>query len=183
MMQFETEHFPKLETPRLHLRQLSIEDSEAILFLRSDIRTTLYLDRDRMRTIEQAREQILFLNEGFTKFESITWGIELKSNSKLIGTIGYHRLDKPHYRAEMGYMLDPDYWRKGLMSEAIMSVIEFGFEKMQCHTLEAQVNPNNQASIQLLEKFNFVREAYFKENYLYNGRFLDSAVYTLHKLQ
>lgn len=179
MMQLDTSRFPVIETPRLILRELTLEDTDTILFLRSDIRTTQYLDRDRMRSIEEARAQIQFLNTSFLKFDSVTWGIELKSETKLIGTIGYHRLDKPHYRAEMGYMLDPFYWRQGYMSEALQAVINFGFNEMHCHTLEAQVNPNNDASIKILEKFNFVREAYFKENYLYNGKFLDSAVYTL----
>ena len=180
MLQFNSTEFPILETPRIILRPLTLEDAETILFLRSDIRTIQYLDRDPMRSVLEAREHIAFLNVGFLNSDCIIWGITLKTTGALIGTVAYHRLDKPHYRAEMGYMIHPDYWRKGFMSEVLKVVIEYGFQVMHCHTLEAQVNPNNVASIQILQKFNFVREAYFKENYLYNGQFLDSAVYTLH---
>lgn len=180
MLQIDTSTFPIRETNRLVLRPLTLDDAETILFLRSDWRTIQFLDRDPMRSIQEAREQIMQLNNGFLNSDCIIWGIELKASKALIGTIAYHRLDKPHYRAEMGYMLHPDYWRKGYMSEALKVVIDYGFNDMHCHTLEAQVNPHNEASIQILHKFNFVREAYFKENYLYNGRFLDSAVYTLH---
>jgi ribosomal-protein-alanine N-acetyltransferase len=180
MLQLDTTEFPILDTPRVILRPLTLEDADTILFLRSDIRTIQYLDRDPMRSILEAREHIAFLNAGFLNSDCIIWGIELKATGKLIGTIAYHRLDKPHYRAELGYMIHPDYWRKGYMSEVLKMVIDYGFQAMRCHTLEAQVNPHNMASIQILQKFNFVREAYFKENYLYNGQFLDSAVYTLH---
>lgn len=180
MLQFDSKEFPMLETARITLRPLTLEDADTILFLRSDIRTIQYLDRDPMRSVLEAREHIAFLNGGFLKSDCIIWGIELKATGELIGTIAYHRIDKPHYRAELGYMIHPDYWRKGYMSEVLERVIDFGFKNMHCHTLEAQVNPHNVASIQILQKFNFVREAYFKENYFYNGQFLDSAVYSLH---
>jgi ribosomal-protein-alanine N-acetyltransferase len=50
---------------------------------------------------------------------------------------------------------------------------------MDLHSIEAIVNPDNKASIKLLERNSFTREAYFKENYFYDGKFLDSAVYSL----
>ncbi len=50
---------------------------------------------------------------------------------------------------------------------------------MNLHSIEANVNPGNTASIKLLEKNNFTREAYFKENYFYDGKFLDTAIYSL----
>ena len=65
------------------------------------------------------------------------------------------------------------------MQEPITVVLEYGFNVMKLHSVEALVNPNNIASIRLLEKNGFIREAYFKENYFYNGRFLDTAVYSL----
>ena len=180
MLQFDSSEFPMLETPRITLRPLTLEDAVTVLFLRSDVRTIQYLDRDPMRSVLEAREHIAFLNAGFLNSDCIIWGIELKTSGELIGTIAYHRLDKPHYRAELGYMIHPDHWRKGYMQEVLEVVIDYGFQVMHCHTLEAQVNPHNVASIQILQKFNFEREAYFKENYLFNGQFLDSSVYTLH---
>ncbi|MGE5859464.1 MAG: GNAT family N-acetyltransferase, partial [Ignavibacteria bacterium] len=57
--------------------------------------------------------------------------------------------------------------------------LNYGFKVMNLHSIEANVNPDNKASIRLLERNNFTREAYFKENYFYNGKFLDSAIYSL----
>ena len=59
------------------------------------------------------------------------------------------------------------------------SVLDYGFTTMLLHSVEANVNKDNAASMKLLAKNNFVREAYFKENYFYNGRFLDSVIYSL----
>jgi len=105
----------------------------------------------------------------------------LRENAEFFGTIGYHTITKAHYRAEIGYMLHPSHHRKGYAHEGIKAVLEYGFQKMNLHSVEANVNPNNQASISLLEKNNFVKEAHFKENYFYNGQFLDSAIYSLLK--
>lgn len=88
-------------------------------------------------------------------------------------------MDKEHYRAEIGYSLLPDYWSKGYMAEAARCAIDYGFSMLNFHSIEANVNPNNAASIRLLEKMNFVREAYFRENFYYDGKFLDSAIYSL----
>jgi ribosomal-protein-alanine N-acetyltransferase len=58
-------------------------------------------------------------------------------------------------------------------------VLYYGFEFMKLHSVEANVNPDNTPSIKLLERNNFSREAYFKENYFYDGKFLDTVIYSL----
>jgi ribosomal-protein-alanine N-acetyltransferase len=50
---------------------------------------------------------------------------------------------------------------------------------MKLHSVEANVNPGNIASASLLKKHGFVKEAYFKENYFFNGNFHDSEIYSL----
>ncbi len=65
------------------------------------------------------------------------------------------------------------------MQEALNVVLDYGFNIMRLHSVEADVNPMNIASIKILEKNNFVREAHFRENYYYSGKFLDSYVYSL----
>ncbi|HUM46715.1 MAG TPA: GNAT family protein, partial [Chitinophagales bacterium] len=84
-----------------------------------------------------------------------------------------------HFRAEIGYSLLPGYWGRGIMLESITAVIRFGFEILKLHSIEANVNPSNIPSIKLLERSGFVKEAHFKENYYFNGKFLDSAIYSL----
>ena len=113
--------------------------------------------------------------------QRIQWAITLKNDSKLIGTIGYHTIEKENYRAEIGYMLHPDLWNTGLMSEAIATVIEYGFSEMKLHSIEAIINPENAVSRKTLKKFNFVKEGFYKENFYFDGKFYDSEVYSLLK--
>lgn len=76
-------------------------------------------------------------------------------------------------------MLHPQYWNKGLMSEAISKVIDFGFNEMKLHSIEAVINPANNVSRQVLKKFDFIKEAYFKEKFFFEEKFWDQEVYSL----
>ncbi len=174
--------FPVLKTERLLLRKLKKEDGAQILALRSDDRVMKYIGKEPARNIFDAHEFICRISESLQANNGITWAIELKSNPDvLIGTIGHWRLIKENYRAETGYMLLPEYWRKGIIKEALLAVLDFGFNEMDLHTIEAQINPENIASARLLESTGFVREAYFKENFFFRGEFSDTAVYSKQK--
>lgn len=179
MLQLNFDPFPVLSTQRLALRRITEEDVDEIFFLRSDKQVLEYLDRDPIMSIDDAFQWIRMISDGITANEFIAWAMSLKDDRKLIGTISFWNVKKEHYRAEIGYVLHPSYQGKGLMQEAMTEVLDFGFKAMKLHSVEANVNPHNVASIKLLEKNNFVREAYHRENYYFNGKFLDSAIYSL----
>ena len=103
----------------------------------------------------------------------------LKNESKLIGSIGLWRTVPEHHYAEIGYSLLNEYQRKGLMYEAMIASLKYGFNEMQLHRVEANINPLNIPSRAILEKAGFVKEAHFVENYYYNGYYTDSAIYSL----
>lgn len=109
--------------------------------------------------------------------QGITWAITLRPAGKLIGTIGFWQLQMEHYRAEIGYMLDPDYHGKGIMKEALEAALDYAWNVMKAHTVDANVDPDNKASRRLLEQNGFQQEAYFRENFFWDGRFLDTVVY------
>jgi ribosomal-protein-alanine N-acetyltransferase len=171
--------FPIIKTDRLVIRKITHDDVSEVFFLRSDKELIKYLDRAPMETMEEAFEYIKKGNESFTENDAINWGIQLKDDNKLIGTIGFWRIDKPHHRAEVGYAIHTDHQGKGLMNEALQAVIEYGFHALGFHSIEANINPHNHASSRLLLKNNFVKEAHFKENYYFNGKFYDSVIYSL----
>ncbi|MEO6328855.1 MAG: GNAT family protein [Ginsengibacter sp.] len=106
-------------------------------------------------------------------------GNNTKYHSTLIGTICFWNINKEHYRSEIGYALHPGYQGKGIMQQALIAVLDYGFKTMKLHSIEANVNPCNISSINLLERNNFIREGYFKENFCYDGKFSDSAIYSL----
>jgi len=181
MLVINFDPFPTLNTERLVLRELEAADVNEIFFLRSDADVLKYLDKEPAQSVDEANKFIESIKENTTKNNSILWGIALKDSNKIIGTICFWRILKEHYRAEIGYVLHPAFQGKGMMDESMKTVLQYGFEVMQLHSVEANINPGNIASKKVLEKNGFVREAYFKENYYYNGKFIDSAIYSLIK--
>jgi len=171
--------FPKLETKRLLLMEFVKSDSEELFKMRSDDRVLKYLDRDPHKSVAESELMIEGMIKTYNSKEGINWIIRNKGTANVIGYIGYWRMRKEDIRAEIGYAMKPEYWGNGYMHEALEKVINFGFNEFCLHSIEANVNPANASSIKLLEKFGFKQEAYFKEDYFYNGKFCDSVIYSL----
>ncbi|HKO76626.1 MAG TPA: GNAT family N-acetyltransferase [Flavobacterium sp.] len=172
--------FPILETQRLLLRQLSANDADSILSLRSNDEVMKYIPRPYLKSKEDALELIAMFDDKIENGIGINWGIYfLGEPEKLIGIIGYYRMKPEHYRAEVGYMIFPKYNGKGIVSEALQKVIEYGFKDMKLHSIEAVLDPENKGSEKVLLKNGFVKEAHLLENEYYEGRFLDSMIYSL----
>ena len=171
--------FPILITGKLLLRQVNKSDVNEVFFLRSDQRVLKFLDRVPAKSTEEALIFIKKINDLEKNNEAVTQAITLKEDTKLIGTISLWNIQKEHYRAEIGYVLHPDFYGKGIMQEAMTEVIKFGFQVMKLHSIEANTNPDNTASIKLLERHKFIREGYFRENYFFGGKFYDSVIYSL----
>lgn len=178
MLKINFNPFPVLETTRLQLRPITLNDAHEMNVLRSDKRVLKYLDRPK-ESLEETRYFIQKIANALVHNQSIMWGMALKDSPRLIGSICLFEIERENYRAEIGYVLHPDYQGKGLMQEAVSAVLRYGFDVMKLHSLVAKLNPANQASIKLIERNNFVKEGYFRENYYFNGKFLDTAVYSL----
>lgn len=170
--------FPVLETERLILRQFTVNDIDDFYKIYSDPLAMKYFGRLPVTAIEETEIAVNKIIDAFKNKEGIRWAITLKPSDKLIGSGGFWKLLKEHFRAEIGYDLLPEYWQKGIMTEAINAMSDFGFRVMNLHSIEANVDPDNTGSIKLLEKSGFMKEGYFKENYFLNGRFLDTLTYS-----
>jgi ribosomal-protein-alanine N-acetyltransferase len=179
MLDINFSPFHNLETERLYLRRVVKEDVNEIFALRSDQDVMKYIPRPLVKTEEEALAHIAMIDEKIDSNEGINWAITLKGNPKLIGIIGHYRIRPEHFRAEMGYMLLPEYQGKSIISEAIKEVVNYGFEVMQLHSIEAIIDPENFASEKVLQKNGFVKEAHLKENEYYDGRFLDTVIYSI----
>jgi ribosomal-protein-alanine N-acetyltransferase len=183
MLSFNLSKLPGLETERLILREQRISDTPVLYDLRTNEQVMRYIDRPHPKNVEESEQFIQRINENFGNEANMIWAITLKSNPELmIGNLGFWRTDLPNHRAEIGYMLHPDYWRKGILTEALTKVIDFGFNEIKLHSICANINPENEASRSLLLKHGFVKEAYFREDYYFEGKFLDSEIYGLLKV-
>ncbi|MCE3280533.1 MAG: acetyltransferase, ribosomal protein N-acetylase [Bacteroidetes bacterium] len=178
MLELQLLPFKTITTPRLVLREITINDAPEVFAFRSNKEAMLFIGKPPAKSIDEAKELIQKFNDGLNNNDAATWGITLAGEDKIIGTIGFWRMEKDHYRAEIGYMLHPDYWNKGIASEALNAVMEHGFKDLKFHTIQAFLTPENISSSRLLEKAGFVKEAHFKDNYFFEGVFSDTAVYS-----
>lgn len=171
--------FPVLHTARLSLRALVSEDAADILYLRSHPDVMRYFDRPVMTSLEEAGRYIDTILQNTSRNEGLAWAIVRLGSDRLIGTISLWKIEKDNHRADIGYMLHPEYQRQGLMGEAMTVVLRYGFDVVGLHSIVADINPGNAASRALLRRSGFRQEAYFRENLYFNDRFLDSEIWVI----
>ena len=166
--------FPQLETGRLILRNTSPSDAEQLFDMRSDPEVMKYVPRPLATSFNDVRNLLEVIDEFIAKGEKINWVIQEKNNDRAIGLIGFVKIFPEHYRAEVGYSLTRSFHRKGIMMEALNAVVNYGFNALDFHSICAIVDAENTASSSLLKKAGFRQEAFFKEDFYYNGSFRNS---------
>lgn len=179
MLQLNFSPFPVLETERLRLRKITEQDIESMFAIRSDADSMRYVPRPLAKTREDVTAHIKMINDGIEKNEFINWGITLKNKDEMIGILGFYRIAKEDNRAEVGYMLNKNFYRKGIMQEAIQAALIYGFEEMKLHKTDAVIDPRNTASENVLLKAGFTKEAHFKEHCFFEGEYRDDVHYAL----
>ncbi len=148
-------HFPEIRTKRLLLRMLKKSDWEMISYLRSDKYVNKFVKRPSVESKEEALEFISKIKNGIDKQIQFYWAITEINNIEMIGSICLWNLADDQKSAEIGYDLSPKYHRKGIMNEALKSIVEFGFNMLKLYIIEAYTHKKNVGSIKLLERNGF----------------------------
>lgn len=178
--------FPPLETERLILRALTQNDLDFLFRHFSDPQIYRYLlDEDPVTTEAEAQEILDFylpqhnlpqLDKPYNR-----WLITRKQDRQPIGTCGFHKWQQRHHLAEIGYDLEVASWRQGYMREALRAVLQHGFEAMGLNRIEAQVYPENIASLRLLERLGFQKEGLRRQSLYQAGKYYDHWLLSLLK--
>lgn len=174
---------PSLQTERCNLRPVRMDDVPAIYELMGNPEVTKYLGRHPLKAMEDAEKTVQRYMKQFENQLGMVWVICNRDDNQVIGNCLVFNLVKPHFRGEIGYALIPEWWGKGIMSEVLPLTINFAFESMKLHSLFAQIDPANVGSRRLLEKFDFVQEAYFHEDFFHpvEQKFTDTVILSLLK--
>jgi len=147
--------FPIIITERLNLRKILMSDLDRVHFFRSDKEINKYIKREP-QTREMTIAHIELITKALMTDESVTWGITTKKSDVLIGSICLWNFSKDKKTAEVGYGLDPEFQGKGIMSEALKAVLDFGFNQRGFETIEAYTDYRNIASKKLLKLHGFI---------------------------
>lgn len=146
----------KLETERLILKPIDVSHVEDIFKIRSNRIINQFVNRIPPKTNYDALDFILTIKKRTQNNETFYWGISSKDQQDLIGTVCLYRFSEDRTEAEVGYELLPDHHRKGIMSEALSAVLNFGFNELNLQTILAFTNKFNENSKGLLLKQDFV---------------------------
>ena len=171
--------FPVIETSKVRLRKLKLEDAPKLMEYYSNVSVHRYLDWCGPDTLERSYEVINRWNQGYINGWIIRFAIAHKETDEIIGTIFLSEFEGK--RAEIGYELSERYWGQGIMSEAMHEMLSLGFRQLGLVRIQAFVSGENIASKKLLEKFNFKEEGYLRqyECHSVTGQCKDMYVYGL----
>lgn len=170
---------PRLETDRLILRKMRLEDAEAMFAYASDSEVTRYVIWSTHRTVEDSRAFLDLTISNYASGEGLDWGIVYKGDEKFIGTCGFVNHDPEHSRAEIGYVLARRYWGRSLAPEAVRAMIRFGFEHMDLNRIEARCIAGNTASARVMEKARMTYEGTLREREKIQGKLRDMKMYSV----
>lgn len=160
--------FPTIETERLKLTEITEEYAGAIYDIFSREKVTRFYGTMPFQQVDQAQKMVQSFSKNFEEKRGIRWGMILKETDEYIGSVGLNNLVLTSKRAEIGYELHPDYWRKGLISEAVNAVLQYSFEELGLFRIGAVTFPENEPSSNLLLKLGFQKEGLLR-GYIYQG--------------
>ncbi|MCF6406282.1 GNAT family N-acetyltransferase [Chitinophaga filiformis] len=170
---------PTLSTGNISLRAIDERDIAALFSLFSHEKVVRFMDIGRFVNVSEAAQLIAFFRDKLASGEGMRWAITINGHNELIGTCGFHHINRIHYKMELGYDLLPSYWGKGIMTNSIHRLMQYGFEDLQMNRIEAFVDPANIHSRQLLERLGFEREGKVRQAFFQKGKFVDAFIYSL----
>lgn len=169
----------KLETKRLIIRPITIEDKKDIFEYRCDKETNKYQGwiPDTINDVEVFISKVSKqINKAETWFQFV---IIEKETQNTVGDLGIHFIGSENKQAEIGCTLNKNFQHKGYATESVRKVIDYLFNELNKHRIITSIDPNNKKSISLVERIGFRKEAHFVESLLIKGKWVDDLVYAL----
>jgi ribosomal-protein-alanine N-acetyltransferase len=168
---------PVLETARLVLRPFRANDVDDVFAYASDGEVARFVLWDQHATREDSQRFLEWMLGQYARGELPSWGIVLRDSGRLVGSIGYGSQDPAHARAEVGYVLARNCWGKGLMSEALRSILGHAFGTLHLHKVVAHCHVQNTASRRVLEKAGMRHEGRLYEHLFVKRTYWDIDVF------
>ncbi len=171
--------FPAIETERLVLRPMEVGDAPAIFTYQSDPEIFRYMSPEPPASVD-------VVSEGIGKWLALPaekrrpcWMMVLKGSDRIVGTVSFNQLDPENAAGQLGYEVAREFWGKGLATEAVRAVIDYGFNAMKLNRISAYCWEENRASRRVMEKAGMQYEGTLWEVKYAKGAFQDMRIYAL----
>ena len=174
-------NLPRLETPRLILRTVTMGDLEDMFAYSSDAEVTRFLRWGPHRALEETESYLCEVLREYEEGENGPWGVEYRETGRLVGSVHLMTISARHSKAEIGFVLSRPYWNRGLMSEALTRVLGYSFEHIGLNRIEGFCLVDNRAGIAVMEKVGMKQEGLLREYLFQKGAFSDFVVYSMLK--
>ncbi len=165
-------HLPELITERLTLRQMLVLDTQDMYEYASRNDVTKYLTWYPHADKTYTKEYLQYLGGRYAAGMFYDWAIVYEPDCKMVGTCGFTSFNCASDSGEVGYVLNPEYWGKGIAGEALERVLRFGFEELNLHRIEAKFIKENERSRRLMERVGMTFEGYLREGMLVKGNYV-----------
>ncbi|HBV01073.1 MAG TPA: RimJ/RimL family protein N-acetyltransferase [Candidatus Taylorbacteria bacterium] len=170
---------------------LPVRDNITLRFIRPDEAEALYKLVDRNRAYlrkwlpwvdaqtgpEASKENILGRIEKVKTMGMLDLGIYLEG--KLIGSMGFNRIVADQRKASIGYWISPEFQGKGIMTDCVRALLDYGFNERHLHRIRIQCSVNNKRSAAIPEQLGFTFEGIAREDEFLYDHFEDSRIYSI----
>jgi ribosomal-protein-alanine N-acetyltransferase len=170
--------FPELSTKRLLLQQILPEDQPFIFKGLSHPNVIPYYGV-QYKTLEETRVQMVYYGQLWRNGTGAWWKITDNKTADKLGAIGYNNYNAQHNKCEIGYWLLPQYWGRGIASEALQRLLGYLFDRIGLHRIEALVEVENLASGNVARNAGFTLEGVLRDYERKDDRYISLQVYSL----
>lgn len=162
---------PEIETPRLLLRRMLKTDYLDMFAYARDCEVTKYLLWDPHPTPQYTLRYLSFIQQKYRSGEFYDWAVIWRETNTMIGTCGFTSFQYAHNCGEVGYVLNREYWGRGIAPEAVSAVLQIGFAELELHRIEAKFMKGNERSLRVMEKCGMAFEGYSRDSMWVKGEY------------
>ena len=164
-------HIPELYTPRLYLRAMLVADAEDMFDYAKDPEVSQFLTWDAHPDVGFTKKYLTYVGQQYRTGNFFDWAVIHRESGRMIGTCGFTCFRYESNAAEIGYVLHPAYRGRGLATEAVRAIMEFGFLELDLHRIEARYMQENAASRQLMDRVGMTFEGLARESLLVKDQY------------
>ena len=174
--QVTTARLPTLLAPRVKLRWMDSRDLDDLYAVYSDPEVVRYWSHTAWPHRDEASIYLEAIENGLQVGNLFQWGMALRGNDRVIGTVTLYAIDHAQGRAEVGFALAREHWGHRYGQEALTLLMEHAFHALSLRRIEADVDPRNLPSLRTLENLGFRREGYLRQRWQVAGELQDSVL-------